>query len=205
MKTKTIFSLAVLALFAITFFSFTEPPALAKFKVDPQASSLTWTGKKVTGQHTGTIAIASGELTADGKLVKEGTFEIDVNSLTVTDITDKDSNAKLVGHLKSDDFFGTTKFPKASFVLTSLTQKSGNEYLVKGKLTIKGKTNDVEFPATIVNDGKKVTATAKIIVDRTKYDIRYGSKSFFDNLGDKAIYDDFELDLKLVANAQTGA
>ncbi|MBX2897346.1 MAG: YceI family protein [Cyclobacteriaceae bacterium] len=205
MKTKTIFNLAVLALFAITFFSFTEPPAPVKFKVDAQASSLTWTGKKVTGQHTGTIAIASGELTADGKLLKEGTFEIDVNSITVTDITDKDGNAKLVGHLKSDDFFGASKFPKASFVLTSLTQKSGNEYAVKGKLTIKGKTNEIEFPATIINDGKKVTATAKIVVDRTKYDIRYGSKNFFDNLGDKAIYDDFELDLKLVANAQTGA
>lgn len=205
MKTKTIYSLAVLALFALTFFAFTESPTVAKFKVDPQASSLIWTGKKLTGQHTGTIAIALGELTTDGKLVKEATFEIDVNSITVTDITDNDGNAKLVGHLKSDDFFGTTKFPKASFVLTSLTQKSGNEYLVKGKLTIKGKSNDIEFPATIVNDGKKVTATARIVVDRTKFDIRYGSESFFDNLGDKVIYDDFELELKLVANARTGA
>ncbi len=205
MKTKTIFSLAVLALFAITFFSFTEPPAPAKFKVDPQASSLTWTGKKVTGQHTGTISLASGELTTEGKLVKEGNFEIDVKSITVTDITDKDGNAKLLGHLKSDDFFGVEKFPKASFVITSISQKAGNDYTIKGNLTIKGKTNEIEFPATILNDGKKITATAKITVDRSKYDIKYGSKSFFDNLGDKVIYDDFELDLNLVANLQTKA
>ena len=205
MKTKINLNYVPLTMAAIfALLAFIVPPPAAKFKVDTKASTLTWVGKKITGQHTGAVPISTGELVSDGKLLKEGSFEIDVNALTVTDITDKDGNAKLVGHLKSDDFFGTTKFPKATFVISSVTPKSGNDYTVKGKLTIKGKTNEIEFPATIVHDAKKVTATAKIVVDRTKFDIRYGSKSFFDNLGDKAIYDEFELDLKLVANQQTG-
>jgi polyisoprenoid-binding protein YceI len=179
-------------------------PAPVKYKVDTKASTLVWTGKKVTGEHRGTAALASGELTVEGKLVKQGTFEIDLSALTVTDLTDPASNAKLVNHLKGDDFFSTTKFPKASFVITSFVPKSGDDYLVKGKLTIKGITNDVEFPATVKSDGKKLTATAKIVVDRTKYDIRFRSASFFENLGDKAISNDFELALTLVANVQTG-
>jgi polyisoprenoid-binding protein YceI len=205
MKTKINLNYVPLAFAAIfAFLAFIVPPPAVKFKVDTKASSLTWLGKKVTGQHTGTIGISSGELVAEGKALKEGSFEIDVNSLTVTDITDKDSNAKLVGHLKADDFFGTTKYPKATFVISSIAPKAGNEYIVKGKLTIKGKTNDIEFPATITNDGKQVTANAKIVVDRTKFDIRYGSKTFFENIGDKAIADDFELTLKLVATQQAG-
>jgi polyisoprenoid-binding protein YceI len=179
-------------------------PAPVKYKVDTKASTLVWTAKKVTGEHKGTVPVASGELTVEGKLVKQGSFDIDLSALTVTDITDAGSNAKLVGHLKSDDFFSVEKFPKASFAVTSFTPKAGDEYLVKGKLTIKGITNDVEFPATVKTDGKKLTATAKILVDRTKYDIRFRSASFFENLGDKAIENNFELALTLVANAQAG-
>ena len=201
MKTKINLNYVPLSLAAVfAFLAFIIPPPASKFKVDTKASTLTWLGKKVTGQHTGTIGISSGELIGEGKSIKEGSFEIDVNSLTVTDIADPDSNAKLVGHLKADDFFGVSKFPKATFVISSISPKSGNDYTVKGKLTIKGKTNDIEFPATITNDGKKVTANAKIVVDRTKFDIRYGSKTFFENIGDKAISDEFELTLKLVAN-----
>lgn len=204
MKTKPILKLASVTLIAAVLGAF-APPAPAKFKVDAKASTLTWVGRKVTGEHRGTIQIASGNLQLDGKTVKQGAFEIDVSSIVVTDITDKDSNAKLVGHLKSDDFFGVAKFPKASFVISSVTAKSGDEYTVKGKLTIKGKTNDIEFPATITNKGNQVVAKAKITIDRTKYDIRYGSKSFFEGLGDKAIYDDFELDLNLVAVSEAGS
>jgi polyisoprenoid-binding protein YceI len=202
MKTKSILKQIASVVAVAAAFAFIKTPAPSKFKVDSKASSLVWVGKKVTGEHTGTISISSGELIAEGKALKQGTFEIDVNSLTVTDLTDASYNAKLVGHLKSDDFFAAAKFPKATFVISSITPASGADYLVKGKLTIKGKTNDLEFPATITNDGKHVTALAKIKVDRAKYDIRYGSKSFFDNLGDKVISDEFELNLNLVANAQ---
>lgn len=201
MKTKINLNYVPLSLAAVfAFLAFIIPPPASKFKVDTKASTLTWLGKKVTGQHTGTIGISSGELIGEGKSIKEGSFEIDVNSLTVTDIADPGSNAKLVGHLKADDFFGVSKFPKATFVISSISPKSGNDYTVKGKLTIKGKTNDIEFPAVITNDGKKVTANGKIVVDRTKFDIHYGSKTFFENIGDKAISDEFELTLKLVAN-----
>lgn len=201
MKTNQILSTVAVAVAVSFLFAFTLP-APVKYKADTSASTLNWHAKKVTGEHFGTVPVSTGELLVDNGVVKSGSFEIDVAALTVTDLTDKGMNDKLTGHLKSDDFFSVEKFPKANFVISSVTKKSGNDYTVKGKLTIKGKTDDVEFPATIVTAGKQLTATAKIVVDRTKYDIRYGSKKFFDNIGDKAIYDDFELDLKLVANAE---
>jgi len=199
MKTKPVLSIAALTLVTFLFVAFVAPPPVTKFKADVKSSSLLWTGKKVTGQHNGTISLSSGELIAEGKTIKGGSFEIDVTSLAVTDLTDKSYNDKLVTHLKSDDFFGATKYPKATFTIASVSPNSGDQYLIKGDLTIKGKTNPIEFSATIVLTDKQVTAKAKIIVNRAKYDIRYGSKSFFDNLGDKVIYDDFELDLNLVA------
>jgi len=204
MKTKSIFNIGLALIFVSSLFAFTNPPATTKYKVDTKSSTLVWTGKKFTGQHTGNVQLSSGELVAEGKTVKQGNFEIDLNTITNTDVTDANYNAKLVGHLKNDDFFGVDKFPKASFVVSSITPKAGDDYLVKGKLTIKGITNDIEFPATIKNDGKKLNATAKIIVDRSKYNIKYNSSSFFENLGDKVIYDDFELDLNLVAHNQSG-
>jgi polyisoprenoid-binding protein YceI len=185
--------------------SFLDVPVIERFQVDTKASTLTWVGKKVTGEHTGTVQITSGTLATDGKNISKGEFEIDLTSLTVTDLTDKNSNDKLVTHLKSDDFFGVAKHPKANLTVTSISKKTGDEYVVNGKLTIKGITNDIQFPALIVRNGKKLTATAKIVVDRTKYDIKFKSASFFENLGDKAIYNDFELNLKLVASLQTGA
>ncbi len=203
MKTKPVLNIATVLLLVTSLFAVANPPA-TKFKVDTKASTLVWTGKKFTGQHTGNVQLSSGELTTEGKTVKQGNFEIDLTTITNTDVTDPNYNAKLVGHLKNDDFFGVDKFPKASFVVSSITPKSGDDYLVKGKLTIKGITNDVEFPAVIKNDGKKLNANAKIIVDRSKYNIKYNSSSFFENLGDKVIDDDFELDLNLVAHIQSG-
>ena len=204
MKTKPILTISFLSL-SIILFSFVAPPAVVKYKVDTKQSTLEWTGEKVTGKHHGTVPIASGDLSAEGTLIKDGNFDITVSSLTVTDLTDAESNAKLTKHLKSDDFFGVEKYPTANFTIVSVTPKSGSEYTVKGKLTIKGKTNVIEFPAKVTNEGKSLVATAQIAVDRSKYDIKYGSKTFFDNLGDKYIYDEFKLDLKLVANPATGA
>ncbi len=203
MKIQSLLKATALTIAAVTMLSFAERPAPVKFKVDEKASTIGWIGKKVTGQHTGNVQIASGELSADKKSIKEGSFEIDMTTMTVTDVTDPNGNSRLLGHLKSDDFFGVEKFPKAKFVITSVTPKTGDEYTVKGNLTIKGITQSIEFPATIKNDGKKLTAVAKIVVDRTKYDIKYRSTNFFENLGDKAISNDFELDVNLVANAQS--
>ncbi|OWK68981.1 lipid-binding protein [Pedobacter sp. AJM] len=175
--------------------AFKSPVKPVAYTVDPAKSTITWVGKKVTGSHNGTIALQSGTLNVDGKKVTGGTFTIDMNS-----IKDADGSAKLEGHLKADDFFGTAKFPTSTFVITKVAG-SGAALTVTGNLTIKGITKPVTFPATVaVNADGTVSALAgKILVDRTKYDIRYGSKSFFDSIGDKAIDDNFEIGVKLVA------
>ncbi|HEY8919181.1 MAG TPA: YceI family protein [Chitinophaga sp.] len=172
------------------------------FVVDKTNSSLTWTARKVTGQHTGSIRISSGTLELDNNQLQRGSFELDTRSITVTDLKDADSNAKLTGHLKSEDFFAVEKFPAANFTISSVTPVSGNQHTVTGKLTIKGITHDLSFPATVVINGSKLSAKASVKIDRTKYDIKFRSKSFFENLGDKAIYDDFDLDIALLASAQ---
>ena len=101
--------------------------------------------------------------------------------------------------MKSDDFFGTAKHPTSTFTITKVTPKGGNVYDITGDMTIKGITNAVTFPATVKMNGSMIEADGKAVLDRTKYDIRYGSKSFFESIGDKAIYDDFTVEMKLVA------
>jgi len=168
-------------------------------KVDTKKSTITWTGKKVTGEHTGNITIKEGSLEVDGNKLTGGNFVIDMNTITCTDLEDKEYNGKLVGHLNSDDFFGVEKHKEAKLLIKSVSQKDKNKVEITGDLTIKGKTLPITFPATVETDGKTFNATAKIEVDRTKYDIKYGSGSFFDNLGDKAIDNIFTLDVVLVA------
>lgn len=169
-------------------------------KVDTKASTINWGAKKVTGTHAGTVPLESGTLVIDNDKLKGGSFVADIKSLVVTDVTDKEMNGKLTNHLKSDDFFSVEKHPQAKLVISSVTPKGGNAYDVTGKLTIKGITQDVKFPATVTADAKKVTANAKVSIDRTKYDIKFRSTNFFENLGDKAIDNDFTLDVNLVAN-----
>lgn len=186
-------------LLAVTVAAFAFTMANVEYKVDVQKSQVGWLGKKVTGSHNGMINISDGKLITDGKALTGGTFNIDMNSITCADLTDKEYNAKLIGHLKSDDFFGTEKFPKSTLVITSVTSTGKDQYKVAGNLTIKGITKPVEFPATIQVSDTEVKAAAKIKIDRTKYDIKYGSGSFFENLGDKAIDNEFELTVDLVA------
>ena len=168
-------------------------------KVNTSKSELVWNAKKVTGEHTGKITLKEGTLTMDGTKLTGGKFVADLNSITCTDLTDKTYNDKLIGHLKSDDFFSVEKHPTATFVVTKATPKSAGVYDVTGDLTIKGITKPVTFPVTVKNAANGAEATGKLVVDRSKYDIKYNSKSFFDNLGDKMIHDDFTIDVKLVA------
>jgi polyisoprenoid-binding protein YceI len=170
------------------------------YKVDAQKSILNWNGKKVTGEHSGTIKVSEGVLMVDGGKLSGGTFTFDMNSIVDTDLTDPGYNAKFIGHMKSEDFFNTAKFPTSTFKVTKVTPKGGDVYDITGNMTIKGITNAVTFPATVKMAGNTVTADGKATLDRTKYDIRYGSKSFFENIGDKAIYDDFTVEIKLVAS-----
>lgn len=179
--------------------AFQQEAAPVAFKVDGSKSKIAWLAKKVTGSHNGFISITGGELQADGSTLKGGSFTVDTRTMTVEDIKNADGNARLLGHLKSDDFFSVEKHPSAAFAITSAKKKSGNEYDITGNLTIKGITQPITFPATVVVSGNQLNAKATITIDRTKFDIKYRSNSFFQNLGDKAIYDDFTLDVELVA------
>ncbi|WP_298223770.1 YceI family protein [Flavobacterium sp.] len=161
--------------------------------IDVAKSTIKWTGKKVTGQHEGTINFKEGTLLFKNNKLERGKFTVDMNSIAVTDLKAGEGKEKLEGHLKADDFFGTDKFATASIMFTKVTPKANGVYTVTANLKIKEKTNPVTFDITV----KGNTATANLVVDRTKYDIKYGSGSFFDNLGDKAISDNFDLAVSL--------
>lgn len=170
------------------------------FQVNTEQSTVTWTAKKVTGSHYGTVNVGKGTLTVDGKKLTGGTVEVDLRTMVSTDLKGQQGHDRLIGHLKSDDFFSVEKHPMATFVLTGVTPKGGNQMEVAGKLTIKGITQPVAFPATLTMTGTNLEAAGKMSIDRTKYDMKFRSGSFFENLGDKMIDDEFTLDLKIVAS-----
>lgn len=163
------------------------------YSIDTQRSILAWTGKKVTGEHNGNISLKEGSLVIKDNRIEKGNFVIDMTSITNNDLESEEYNQKLVGHLKSDDFFGVEKFPTAKLTITKAGVFKKNVAEVTGDLTIKGITHPISF--TVSLEGS--TYNTSIIVDRSKYDVRYGSGSFFDNLGDKMIYDDFTMDVKI--------
>ena len=167
-----------------------------KFEIDSAQSKLEWVGRKVTGSHNGTIVIKKGELIlTDGKLVG-GKFIVDTTSIKILDITDRATNAQFAGHLASDDFFSTKEFPEATLEIISV---AGSH--IVANLTIKNITNAVGFHADVNVSGDLIRATAKLVVDRTKYEIKFRSGNFFLNLGDTLIYNDFELNVNVTAKA----
>ncbi len=165
-----------------------------KTEVDKSKSLVKWTGKKIGGSHTGEVQIKSAYLDLKNGQIAGGKIVIDMTSITNTDLEDAGYNAKLVGHLKSDDFFGVEKYPTATFEITKATKFSNGKATVSGKITIKGKTESISFD--VVKKGS--VYTAEVNIDRSDFDVRYGSNSFFDNLGDKAIDDVFIMNIKLV-------
>jgi len=184
---NSIQNIAVVLIVALITFSFTTIERDKK-EIKVENSKVIWKGYKVTGSHQGTIALQSGNLTFEADKLVGGEFVIDMTTITNTDL-EGDYKEKLEGHLKSDDFFGVTTFPTATLVFKDVKTTGKNSYAVTGDLTIKEITNPVRFDISIY--GSKATASVKI--DRTKFDVRYGSTSFFDNLKDKAIYDEFDL------------
>lgn len=190
MKIKSALALSV-AIFMVL--AFTNPAKVETYKVDTQASSIDWIGRKITGQHTGKIKIFSGDLLVNGNAIKGGSFVMDMSSMN-------SDSEKLTGHLKTDDFFSVEKNPTSKFVITKVTGAGKDRISVTGDLTIKGITQSISFPATVKKEGNAIVAVAKnVMIDRSKFDIRYGSKSFFNDIGDKAIDDNFELGINLVA------
>ncbi|WP_299527647.1 YceI family protein [uncultured Lutibacter sp.] len=180
-------NLAVVAIIALITFSFTTLKEVKK-EIKIENSKVVWKGYKVTGSHEGTITLKSGSLTFTEDKLTGGEFTINMTTITNTDL-EGEYKGKLEGHLKSDDFFGVEKNPTATLIFKEVKSTGKNSYNVIGDLTIKGITNTVTFDLSVY--GNKANVSLKI--DRTKYDVKYGSTSFFDNLKDKAIYDEFDL------------
>ncbi|MDP1620854.1 MAG: YceI family protein [Bacteroidales bacterium] len=192
MKTK------IITLFILAQFAFAAAMAQT-YKVDASNSILNWKAEKITGFHEGTIGIKSGSLSIDRNNITSGSFTIDMMTIVCTDLTDAEYNGKLVGHLKSPDFFDVANFGEAVFTLTKLVDVTKSVAEVSGNLTIKNITKPLTFKAVIIKDGNSFVFNANnIVVDRSLYNIKYGSGSFFSDLGDKVIYDEFVLKLKLV-------
>ncbi len=171
-------------------------PAFSQdYTVDTQKSNLHWIGKKVTGQHDGNIKLKSGEFSIKKDKLASGTFVIDMPTMSNIDLKESpEYMEKLMGHLKSDDFFGVEKYPEAKLVITKSSAFKNGKAEVTGNLTIKKNTHPITFTVEKVGENFKTT----IVVDRTLYDVRYGSGKFFENLGDKTIYDEFTLEVELV-------
>jgi len=173
-----------------------------KTDINLKQSTLEWTGKKLGGEHYGQIQLSAGHLTFNKNKLTGGTFEMDMTSITCADITDEKSNRRLVDHLKSEDFFSVFRFPTSKFVITKVEPKSTNEYTVTGNLTIKEKTNSITFTARVNTVSNQTIAEATLVFDRSKYDVKFGSQSFFENLGDKLVYDDVDMTVKLVLHSK---
>ena len=165
------------------------------YMADAANSTVNWKGKKVTGSHEGTIGLdAANFIVKDGELIG-GFVVINMNEITCTDLKEEMAG-KLVGHLKSDDFFSVEKHPEASLTVTKVKKYITEDanYKIVGDLTIKGQTHPVEFPVMItMNDNDGLNAKGTLQFDRTLYDVQYGSGSLFSGLGDKIIYDNISL------------
>lgn len=168
-----------------------------KFIIVPTESNIDWVGKKVTGAHNGTIAIKEGEIILKAGEISAGSFIVDATSIKILDITDPDTNAQFLGHLISDDFFSTEQFPNAKLVISTVT---GNH--IDAELTIKGITHQIDFEVETNLTADTFRASGKVIIDRTKYDMKFRSGNFFQNLGDTLIYNDFELNVSITAKAE---
>jgi polyisoprenoid-binding protein YceI len=166
------------------------------FEIVNTQSNIDWVGRKITGAHNGTIAVKEGALIFNEGKLTAGTFIIDTTSIKILDVTDPATNAQFAGHLASDDFFSTQKYPEATLEITSVADNH-----VESNLTIKGITHPVGFDVVINVNGDQLTATGKLVIDRTKYDMKFRSGNFFKDLGDTLIYNDFELDITITAKA----
>ena len=180
------------------------------YTVNSATSMVNWEGAKPTGSHTGTVTVSGGSVTMTNGSVSAGNFTLDMNSITVTDL-EGDKKAYLEGHLKgmsddnADDFFNVRKFPQATFDITKVTKLVNDadaNHLVYGNLTMKGISKEIQFKAKIDVNGNQVTvSTPQFTIDRTLWEVKYGSPSFFEGLKDKAINNDIALSINLSAAA----
>lgn len=193
---KTFLTLSLI--FAILI-SFASKPHIVDVRVNPSGSTVKWIGSKLTSSHEGNVIIQKGVLAINHGTLVGGQISIDMNSITCTDIESPKKNKYLVDHLKNEDFFNTEKFPLAIIKITKAVRGKGNVYNIIADLTIKGITHPVAFDADVNINGENFLAKAKIIIDRTKWDVKYKSSSIFDDLGDNFIKDDVEFDVFLLS------
>lgn len=171
----------------------TTPTEIIEKDVVISDSKIEWVGYKVLGQHTGEIRLKEGSLEFEGDKLVGGSFIIDMSAISSTDL-EGETATKLIGHLSSPDFFDIAVHPEASFNITKVVSRGKvGDYKLIGDLTIKGNTESISFN-TVLTDN---SATAETTIDRSDFDIRYGSGSFFDNLGDNTIYDEFDIKVNL--------
>ena len=165
----------------------------ATYNIVQDESSLMWTGREVsTSSHYGTINFTSGQFEIADGLISQGEFLVDMTSITVQDLTGG-SKERLEGHLRSDDFFSVESFPTAHLYISSSEVISNGKWMVNGFLTIKDISHPVLFEMVNTEDGWN----ANLVFDRSKYNVKFRSGTFFENLGDKLIYDDIELKINL--------
>lgn len=173
--------------------------------VDTQASSIHWVGTKPGGSHHGTIGIKEGSLAINGTEVASGSFIIDMNAIVDEDLTDQKMNEMLVNHLKSADFFDVEKYPTSSFAITKVEAVAGNDSIthrISGNLKMKDVDKNITFDAKITKEGDAYKAvTVPFTIDRTQWNVQYGSKSIFADLKDKFIDDNIELQITIIAKA----
>jgi polyisoprenoid-binding protein YceI len=175
---------------------------MAKFQIQKASSHVNWTGKKVLGLHTGTIKIASGIIEMDDDEFKESEVAIDMTSIVVTDIDDRKTHQEFKDHLFHDDFFAVNKHPTSHLIVANATRLNKHEYKLDGTLTIKNITHPITFTARVERFSDTLHSLGEIVIDRTLYNIRYGSGKFIEGLGDKLIYDEFVLQFKLIAQKE---
>lgn len=174
---------------------------MAKFQIQKTSSTVNWTGKKVLGLHTGSINIADGYVEVMDNRLTGGEVQIDMTSIVITDIEDKKTHQEFLDHLLSADFFSVEKFKTAKLVITGSSKTDNGKFKVEGMLSIKDISHPVSFITTIEIFTDYLHSLGEIVIDRTMYNIRYGSGKFITNLGDKLIYDDFILQFKLIGQA----
>ena len=189
------FGRAILAL-SLTSFANAE-----SFKVDTSKSTVIWHGEKIVGsKHTGAIKIKSGSINIEKSKPTKGNFVIDMSTIKNSDVKDPKWKKKLENHLRSPDFFDIKKFKTAKYVIKSVKETGTGKYDLSGDLTIKGKTEPAKINTTATISKGLISAKGVLTFDRTKFDVKYGSGKFFENLGDKLISDMVTLDIQISAS-----
>lgn len=175
---------------------------IQNFKIDSTQSNIHWTGRKITGEHYGNIGIKEGHILFENGFLKSGKVSVDTRSISILDITDKETNAQFAGHLASDDFFGSEAFPEAIFEIMTAEPAGSGQYHIDGNLTIKGITHPMVATLEVTIADEQVNLKTLLAVDRTKYNMKFRSENFFANLGDTLIYNLFDLNIQLQATAE---